>query len=361
MEPNPMMNAFRRNRLFHPKSVGEWGQTMAFMVITLPAFVGAMGLAVDVGNFYYNYYRLQSAVDTAALVGAKCLASTNPSSIAASAPGCNGTCGTGSTSPCTPSQTATYYATTLNGVLAGEVIAPTSPGAYEIAIGATRSVPYYFARLVGTNTGTVSVSATAQSGPLGTTSSSGNAIPLGLQACEPSISVCKTPYNLGDTLTFAAKKNEGGAWISGSGDWSALSIPASISVCAPPAGTCISSDPGFAKIKHIIDDIINDPSTGLIARGNSVDPTGTALSHAANNPRVVTVPLVDWSLGGAGCNGACNMNVYGFAEIWINSATNGGPNGSSVNATFIRQVATGQIDKTGTASDVGATAIKLIL
>ncbi len=337
---------------------GRWslrkkGQTLALLVIALPAFIGAIGLAADVGNFYYNYYKLQTAVDAAVLAGAKCLPSGQ---------GCNGTCGTGSASSCTPAQTATYFATT-NGVQASDTVTgPTiSGGNTTVAMTVARNVPYYFARVVGMDHGTMNVSATAETGPAGSVPVS-NLLPIGLQYCLPSMTASPCPYAPGTTaFSFAAQENNGkSAWSTGPGDWSALSLPAtgSVSTCAPPAGTCITSDPGFAKIKHIIDNLINDPSTGICAQGNAVDPSGTASSHTANDPRAVTVPMVDWT----GCNGNCPLNVFAFAELWINCpAIDGGPKGSSINATFITQSINGEIGGgTGGGGDVGTNAIKLI-
>jgi Flp pilus assembly protein TadG len=348
MEPNPMMNAFRRNRLFHPKSVREWGQTMAFMVIALPAFVGAMGLAVDVGNFYYNYYRLQSAVDAAALVGAKCLGTTNPSNIAATAPGCNGTCGTGSTSPCTPSQTATYYATTLNGVQSGEVIAPNSPAPYQIKIGATRDVPYYFARLVGTNSGSVSVSATAQGGALGT---SYNAFPVAIQYCgTATASACYTQYTTYDLSNGTVAPGNWGPVSSGT--------TGSVSICT--GAPCLPVDTGCASIKGVA---YSNPDSALnrinSALGNPLYSGDTPSSYVAGDPRLVTVPLVDW----APAHGAATpLNVYGFAEFFLTGVVKG--SGCSkgdpiISGQFINAVANGTTTSAGNA-DLGATAVKLI-
>jgi hypothetical protein len=56
------------------------------------------------------------------------------------------------------------------------------------------------------------------------------------------------------------------------------------------------------------------------------------------------------------------MDVYGFAEIWLNSTTTppGCSTNPSINATFITQVDNGQYVPGGTPFDVGALAIKLI-
>jgi len=57
------------------------------------------------------------------------------------------------------------------------------------------------------------------------------------------------------------------------------------------------------------------------------------------------------------------MDVYGFAEIWLNSTTTppGCSSDPTINATFITQVDNGQFGGGGgTPFDVGPLAIKLI-
>ena len=183
------------------------------MAFVMPVLIGAMGLATDVANFYFNYYRVQTAADASVLSGGMCLPSGN---------GCNGTCGKpSSSSPCAPSETANHYATLpANGVSAGEITATTvGGGGTTITMNVSRTVPYYFAKLVGVPPGTANVNATATAGALGTvndiTSSRSNFFPIGLQVCaDPSHSVasCTTAYKPGDTLTFNEAGTEPGNW-----------------------------------------------------------------------------------------------------------------------------------------------------
>jgi len=191
------------------------------------------------------------------------------------------------------------------------------------------------------NQGTVNVSAEAEVGPAGGLN---DALPLGLQYCGPGIGVCPTKYTVGQSLSFGAKKNDGsGAWVSGSGDWSPLQGTATpsntVSACPPPAATCISSSPGFASLKAVIDE-----------------------ANALGAGAIVCVPMVDWSLGGAGCNGNCSLNVYGFAAIQLGNppGVNNGPNNSSINATFVNNVCDGTIASGGGGNNVGSFAEKLI-
>jgi hypothetical protein len=167
------------------------GQIFAFVVIALPAFIGAMGLAADVGNFYFNYVKLQTAADASVLSGVKYLPDQ----------------------PCTAISTANIYATCDNGIASGEVLStvtsygskcpapastpvpvacatpvapagctlPAPPPSAEtgcnLTINVQRTVPYYFARLVGVDSGTMNVSATATVAPAYSTYPE----PIGLQ------------------------------------------------------------------------------------------------------------------------------------------------------------------------------------
>jgi Flp pilus assembly protein TadG len=312
------------------------GQAIVFTIVALPAFIAVIGLAADVGHFYFEYCRLQMAADSAVLSGAACLPDE---------------------STCNAIATANSYAA-KNGVLASDTVTGPSKGAGNttLAMGVSRMVPFSFTSVVGITNGTASVTATAQTSLAGTVY---NVLPLGLQVCEPSIAVCTTPYSVGQALTFAAKKNDGsGSWVSGSGDWSAVSLgypDNTVSVCPPPAASCLSAKPGFSNVQSIVTDV-----NTLISQGLAVDPGGTATSHTAGDPRAVPVPLVDWSLGGSGCNGSCNLNTYGFAEIWLTGAADKGPNNSYITAQFIAQSVNGTIDTSGTAQDVGAYAVTLI-
>jgi Flp pilus assembly protein TadG len=329
------MNAIRI-RIVDRLAIRRLGQAMVFTALALPAFVAAIGLAADVGRLYFEHCKLQIAADSAVLSGARCLPAE---------------------SSCNAIATASSYAT-KNGVQASDTVTGPSKGAANttLTLGISRVVPFSFVSVLGINNATASVTASAQTGLAGTVD---NALPLGLQVCEPAIAVCTTPYYVGQALTFAAKKNDGsGSWVSGSGVWSAVDLGYPVntaSICPPPAASCLAAQPGFSNVQSILNQVDD-----LISQGMALDPAGTATSHTANDPRAVPVPLVDWSMGGAGCNGSCSLNTYGFAEIWLTGGANKGPNASYITAQFIAQSVNGSIDTTGTAQDVGTYAVKLV-
>jgi Flp pilus assembly protein TadG len=295
---------------------GNSGLTLGLIVIALPALVGAMGLAMDVGNVYLQQHRLQTADDAAVLAGAFCLPSN---------------------SGCVPTTTASNYAAnnginTRSEIVTGPTVGTAPDGNPDVSMTLKRTVPYYFARLVGINSVTVQVASTAEAGAAVTVF---NAFPVGLQECLAGMGA-PCPYVPGSSIvTFAAKKNAGGTWVTGPGDWSALALgndapDNTVSICPPPAATCINSDPGWSKTQAVVDEAEN-----LIGQD-------------------VVVPLVDWT----GCTGSCNLNIYGFAEIQILSSVDSGPNSSLITGEFVNYVDPGVLGTT--TGDVGTNAEVLI-
>jgi hypothetical protein len=275
-----------------PRSPRQWGQTFAFLAIGLPAFIGAMGLATDAGMYYFNQYKLQTAVDAAALAGVHCLPDQTK---------------------CTASSTASSYATT-NGVGAGEIVGPTvDTGNNTVTVGAQRNVPYYFARLVGVTQGAVNVTATAQIGLAGSVN---NPFPIGLQYCNPGGgSPAPCPYDVGDSFAMTGSTTNP---IPAPGNWGPILFPNNNAVyCTSGTCTSVQSDTGCARIKAVA-----DLASGMIGKS-------------------VTVPLVDWT----GVTGTKYMNVYGFAEVTINSVSTGSGCSTApvINVTITNQVVSGSI------------------
>src|SRR5260370_41598210 len=98
------------------------GQMLVILTILIPVLLGVVAMAVDISTFDWTWARMQSAADAAVLAGASNLP----------------------TSPSRAKATATAYAIT-NGMVAGEVTAPTVPvDGLSISITLSRSVPYYF-------------------------------------------------------------------------------------------------------------------------------------------------------------------------------------------------------------------------
>jgi Flp pilus assembly protein TadG len=356
-----MRNSVRRNVLFHPKSVREWGQTLVFMVFALPAFIGAMGLAADVGNFYYNYYKMQTAVDAATLAGATCLAYPSSAGCAAG-----------------PSSVAGAYSI-KNGFTPtpNPPAAPTTDAAHcpttncKMTVSATGSVPYYFASLVGVGSGTIDVTGIGIGGPINTVTGDQNLMPIGLQYSTV------TGFSPGTPVANLAANGTSGCTgtppICPSGDWGWVSLDGtghatvnseidsgySGTVTQGTAGTacpgvsCILPQPGVgSSFTHVADH--RAASTAPACSGQTWD------SHPDDSPCAVTVILVDFS---ACSGGRCpsGIPVLGFAELWINSVTGVGA-AQNITATWISDTVPGGGIIGGPPPGVqgGAVAIKLI-
>src|SRR5579885_225462 len=94
-------------------------QALAIMVIVFPGLIGAMGLATDLGNYFFNYIKLQTGADASVLSGAKYL--TNQ--------------------PCMAISTANTYDSCFNGIVSTEVVSTTTVYGTSCPAPATTAVP----------------------------------------------------------------------------------------------------------------------------------------------------------------------------------------------------------------------------
>jgi Flp pilus assembly protein TadG len=273
------------------------GQMLVILTILIPVLLGVVAMAVDISTFDWTWSRMQSAADAAVLAGASNLP----------------------TSPSRAIATATAYAIT-DGMVAAEVSTPVvAADNLSISITLTRSVPYYFGRVLGLTASPVVVTATAA---LFTTGSVTGSMPIGLSF--------QTTYAYGQAITL----QPGGGTAN---SWGALALGCT-------GASCYSNNlaNGYPGTLTVGDTVQNDPGnktgptgTGIAARitaGQTVDPGGTWSDHTMTDPRAVIVPVVDWT----GCSGSCNGPIMGFSSIWIV-----GGSGGSINIVFIGTAASG--------------------
>jgi len=205
-------------------------------------------------------------------------------------------------------------------MVAAEVSTPVvAADNLSISITLTRSVPYYFGRVLGLTASPVVVTATAA---LFTTGSVTGSMPIGLSF--------QTTYAYGQAITL----QPGGGTAN---SWGALALGCT-------GASCYSNNlaNGYPGTLTVGDTVQNDPGnktgptgTGIAARitaGQTVDPGGTWSDHTMTDPRAVIVPVVDWT----GCSGSCNGPIMGFSSIWIV-----GGSGGSINIVFIGTAASG--------------------
>jgi hypothetical protein len=89
----------------------------------------------------------------------------------------------------------------------------------------------------------------------------------------------------------------------------------------------------------------------LLSEGESVDSGGTFGSHTPTDPRVLIVPMVDFS----NINGQSQVPVKGFAALWLVSVDSK----NDIVTYFIDQVAPGSIPN-GSVSNFGAYQVVLV-
>ena len=296
----------------------ERAQIIVVLALVLPVLIGAMAMSADVGLLYFNWQCLQSAADAGAVAGASYLPSDSTTAIS----------------------TANAFVS-KNGILASEITSTTVSGdAQSLNIKLARTVPYGFALLLGLVSGTVSAQATAQIQTIGKAT---GVTPIGIDY--------RTVYSSGQVVTLIQGQVGAGNWgalaLGGSG---ASNLSQNIEYGyqgSIATGNTVTTETGLSvgPIRSAFNFLINE--------GQSEDPGGTFATHTPTDPRVLIVPMVDFS----SINGNSQVPVKGFAALWL-VAVNGQ---DTIQAYFINQVAPGSTpDTTGASTNFGAFEAVLI-
>jgi Flp pilus assembly protein TadG len=305
------------------------GQAMFLVILALPVIVGVLTLVMDVGNLYYNQVSMQVAADSGVLAGALYL-------------------------PSYPSQAVSVaedYAG-RNGIKAGEIVSCTvSPDNKTVLITTSRNLPCFFCRVLGEGT------AHADTAP-STETTSGTGIKVGASALivpiKAATGVVPIGLNSGTNLNFGnvVQLKQGQV---GPGNWSPLALggtgadnyrtnvqngyPGSVSV-----GDSLQTETG-----NMVGPT-NQAFQDRISMGNNQFSTGTFQNHDLNDPRVMLIPIVDFS----NINGSSQVPMKGFAMMWIVSVSGQG----TITCYFIQQsVPNAQPDPTSSASTGATTPI----
>jgi hypothetical protein len=317
------------------------GQMLVLVAIAIVVLLGALALCGDVGVFYFNWSQLQKAADASALAGANYL--PDNTSLATS--------------------TAVTYVQ-QNGSTSGEIVTnQVGDGALgpntTLTVKLQRTVPYYFARVLGLVSAPVSATAVAEvGGPVGEVNL--GMFPLGLQCTSP----CKlSSLDPGQSVTFGQKFVGGLApgnwqWLdptggTGGGDAALASAIQGGDPAPFKIGDPIYSEPGNKGNSGPVKQAFNDR---LSHCPNIADPCtaggGNPSNIPAGDPCEVVVPAVDFH----GCTGNCPLTVEGFAEIYIE------PNSTSkqINGCFVMQVGSDAIATSG-APELGALGIPILI
>jgi hypothetical protein len=305
------------------------GQSLLLIVAALPVIVGSLALVLDVANLYFNQLEMQCASDSGVLAGGAYLPSYPSQAIS----------------------TATSYAET-NGLKASEIVSVTvTPDNKEVIIKATRNIPCFFCAVLGVSTAHAQVSSGSGSSGSGvTTTATSGIVPIRSATGIVPIGVdYRTDLSFGNQVTL--KQNQVGA-----GNWGPLALGGTGSDLYK-----YNVENGYTRLVTVGDWLLTEP-------GNVVGPTqqgfgyrtnagansfstGTFNNHALNDPRVMLIPIVDWS----NINGRSQVPLKGFAMMWIVSITGNG----TITCYFIQQSVPGAIpDPNGAVT--GATTPVLL-
>jgi hypothetical protein len=308
---------------------GSKGQAMFIVIIALPVIVGALTLVMDVGNLYYNQVSMQVAVDSGVLSGALYLPSYTSQAVSV----------------------AEDYAE-RNGIKASEIVSCTVSADHKTVLMTTsRNLPCFFCAVLGEGT------AHAQTAPGPETSSgtgvqaSASALIVPIKAATGMVPIgvdYRTNLSFGNSIQLKQGQVGAGNWaplaLGGTG---ADNYKSNIQNGYPgklTAGDMIQTEPG---------NVAGPTNQGFqyrISMGQNQFSTGTFQNHDLNDPRVMLIPMVDFS----NINGSSQVPMKGFAMMWIVSVDGQG----TITCYFIQQsVPNAQPDPTGSASTGATTPI----
>lgn len=311
------------------KRDGSKGQAMFIVIIALPVIVGVLTLVMDVGNLYYNQVSMQVAVDSGVLSGALYLPSYPTQAVSV----------------------AENYAE-LNGIKASEIVSCTvSPDEKTVLMTTSRDIPCFFCAVLGegtahaqtapgpeTNSGTgVQASASALIVPIRAAT---GVVPLGLDY--------RTNLNFGNVVQLKQGQVGAGSWdplaLGGNGASNYKTNIENGYSGKVTVGDMIDTEPG---------NVVGPTNSAFqyrISMGQNQFSSGTFQNHDLNDPRVMLIPVVDFS----NINGKSQVPMMGFAMMWIVSVDGQG----TITCYFIQQsVPNAQPDPTGSATTGATTPI----
>jgi Flp pilus assembly protein TadG len=321
------------------------GQMAIVMTLVIATLLGVMALGTDVGVLYYNWGKMQKTADAAALAGALYLGPWSSTTTPALA---NPTIANGCPSSFA-SGVACSYAITNDAKLSevtvnSPALAPTGANAQTIQVVVNRSIPSFFARVLGLTSFPVVAAASAQA-------------PVPATGAKEVFPVGMSPQPGGASMVYGKTYNLTGDQAPGNWGW--LDLPQNCT------GTgCYAKNKGGAP--NLATNITNG-CTCTLSKGNEVasapgiswGPVNSAMSSVVTNPgetipskltgtesQLVLVPIVSGWVGG---NGVTTLTIQGFAEMWIVSYAKSGSD-VTINAQFVQYMS----DKV-TAGDPNAT------
>jgi Flp pilus assembly protein TadG len=294
------------------------GQIGVIMTLVMATLLGAVALATDVGVLYYNWVQLQKAADSAVLAGANYLTGDSSTDTAQVV-------------------TVTDNYAEANGIQQAEIVNTTVASDYKsVSVQVSRTVPYFFARLLGLTTGNVVARATAginaTGKPIGMT-------PLGLPCTQADAQVAdcngnyKT-YSEGGPLYQLNLPQPNGSIAAG--NWEPLAIGADGGsnyrqlIAGGYQSTASVGDlmGTFTEPGHLVGPTVHGFEDRMTNAGATSYVQTPPANPSPSDWQVILVPMVDFSAA----QGKSYVPITGFAEMWITGVSPGG----TVSAYFLQ-------------------------
>jgi len=317
----------------------ESGLTIPIVALFMVILIVMMALAIDVGVLYTARTSAQHAADAAALAGAF----TFVAEPTASDP--NGT-----------AAAAALSAATKNKILAAIVPAAevkVTPNLPYVTVSLTHVAPTFFARAMGTNQATISVTAVAQA----STQAQGTNCLRPFWILHSSLRACGSPPIPGSPLQLHQETtpSQWGFLCAGPGnvfgactDPGAQAIKESLSSCSNVKISCgdlLTEETGnISAIAHMQ---VNPPPPEFFTTNNADyfygvgdyaigGPNGP---HSSSSDSVITVAVVDDCNGQSGPGPGANQTlpVNAFSQVFVDgiSGTGNGKNPLVIDANVI--------------------------
>jgi hypothetical protein len=284
------------------------GQLAPLMAGVIAALIGSAALGSDVALHYFNWVQMQKAADSGVLAGANSLPDNPTQAVAV----------------------AQQFAE-ANGVAAAEITSTNvAPNDLSITMTVRRTVPYYFAKVLGLANGTLQV--TAAAGPQPSTYAVGAPSPGAASSGTYTPAACdetgdcqvipigldvNTPYSDGQQINLQQGQVGPGNWdllaLGGNGGSNLRTNIADGYSGLISVGQWITTEPG--KKVGPVDQGFQD----RLDAAASSDPSGTYSNHTATDPRLMVLPVVNWE----GQNGRKQVQVAAFATVWLDSYSSG--------------------------------------
>ncbi len=302
------------------------GQMAVVMTIAIVTLLGVMSLGTDVAVMRYNWMQLQKAADASALAGATYFLAQN-STRTLPTPAIDGAC----TYPTQQQNVACTYALKnyvqqtdmrQGGIYVPAQIVPVSvpAGAQTIQVTLRRTnIPVFFMRVLGR---TKLYGATASAIAVAPTPVS--AIHNGLFPAAMPATPNMQALTYGTTFSLTDNYGPGNwGWLSIPSGWSGSQGPVNAGGASQLNTNITSGCACDMKIGDIVATQTGEAWGPVQSAVNSLITAGSLPSTlTGKESQLVTVPIVNWG----STNGASQVTVLGFAEVWIDSIAKQGSN-----------------------------------